>query len=651
MKCPKCGAELSEDTKFCSYCGEKIEQQTVNQAQSTESGGLDKGAKTGKTVKTLKPGASSGKKSIADSLKEKGIEYWNSLSVFGKIVTVAIAVFAVMCLVGFLSGKTFAGILSLVQIVLVIVAILLHKGVIKASYTWAKYAVIAVAVLFSILNVSSYSWSAKKPSSSPSSGMSVQTTPEIPTSSNSSSTEESTVAETNYTIEKGSQYAYMVDEWNVYVATAISDSLVKIECWDKTSSSDRSVDLDHDIGTFKINDSVNGFSWIDAEHTAFYMTIQDKDNSKLKHGQSVTFTINLNDSDTNKGSDYDENIICYSYKNDDWHLYRAIPLTENLIKIEVWSRTSSVDKFLYGYDMCVILPDNKDTDFEWTDDEHTSFTITTKDPDNDYYWKNSAFVAFTAENEDAEYKDVKSFLGSKIAGEGEVAVPAAASSYIYENYQDVQKDLQSVGFTNITTEIKYDIVLGWTDEGEVDSVSIDGKTDFDEGTIFKQDAPVIIAYHMKEEDDPDKEESTSEKISEGQQSEIETEPVQEENLTVDNCPELAAMLSNKAEIDESYSSFATQYNGRIIEFDGRIDYCTKHGNYNTRFDYLVSAGDYDPNHQVGPSFKFEDVNYTDLHTNLDTVSVGLNVHIVAKVISFDSNSGLFYLEPVSITGR
>ena len=40
-----------------------------------------------------------------------------------------------------------------------------------------------------------------------------------------------------------------------------------------------------------------------------------------------------------------------------------------------------------------------------------------------------------------------------------------------------------------------------------------------------------------------------------------------------------------------------------------------------------------------------------LHTSLDTVSVGLNVHIVAKVKSFDSNSGLFYLEPVSLTGR
>ena len=28
-KCPKCGAELSDDTKFCSYCGQKIEAETV----------------------------------------------------------------------------------------------------------------------------------------------------------------------------------------------------------------------------------------------------------------------------------------------------------------------------------------------------------------------------------------------------------------------------------------------------------------------------------------------------------------------------------------------------------------------------------------------------------------------------------------------
>ena len=152
-----------------------------------------------------------------------------------------------------------------------------------------------------------------------------------------------------------------------------------------------------------------------------------------------------------------------------------------------------------------------------------------------------------------------------------------------------------------------------------------GKGDFAVGDTYEADAIVVLWYYICDEPEP--------------------------NLTVENCPELAAILSNKAEIDDSYSAFATKYKGRIIEFDGRIDYCTKHENYNTKFDYLVSAGDYDPDHQIGPYFKFENVAYYDLNTNLDTVSVGLNVHIVAEVVSFDSNSGLFYLDPVSVTGR
>ena len=125
----------------------------------------------------------------------------------------------------------------------------------------------------------------------------------------------------------------------------------------------------------------------------------------------------------------------------------------------------------------------------------------------------------------------------------------------------------------------------------------------------------------------------------------------EENLTVDNCPELADMLAKKAEIDSSYSDFAIKYRNRIIEFDGRIDYSINHEDYDTRYDYLVSAGDYDPDHQIGPTFKFENVSYIDLHTKLDAVKVGMNVYIIAKVKSFDSTTGLFYLEPVSILER
>ena len=180
------------------------------------------------------------------------------------------------------------------------------------------------------------------------------------------------------------------------------------------------------------------------------------------------------------------------------------------------------------------------------------------------------------------------------------AIPQSASSYKYQNYVDVQTELSEAGFTNISFEILYDIELGWTEEGEVDSVSVDGNAEFEQGDIFKKDIAIVITYHMPEEDDPNKPvESETPKST----TEPTTEPA--ENLTVENCPDLAAMLSNKAEIDDSYSAFATKYKGRIIEFDGRIDYCTKHGDYNTRFDYLVSAGDYDPDHQIGPAFNLK----------------------------------------------
>ena len=68
----------------------------------------------------------------------------------------------------------------------------------------------------------------------------------------------------------------------------------------------------------------------------------------------------------------------------------------------------------------------------------------------------------------------------------------------------------------------------------------------------------------------------------------------------------------------------------------------------TRFDYLITVID-DSNHQVGPYFKFQNVNYSDLHTDLDSVTVGLNVHITAEVENYDSVSSLFYLKPVSVT--
>ena len=234
--------------------------------------------------------------------------------------------------------------------------------------------------------------------------------------------------------------------------------------------------------------------------------------------------------------------------------------------------------------------------------------------------------------------------------EGEAKVPSSYDTLIEMDYESVQEKFEDSGFTNIKLEPMEDLITGWlTEDGDVESVTIDGSTEFTSGDWYPNDVEVVIQYHTfppEEEDD-----STDDTGDANVEDKDEEEEVEQEHLTVENCSDLKNILSKKDNIDDSYADFVFEYSGRIIEFDGRIDYCTRHGNYTTRFDYLVSAGDYDPDHQIGPSFKFEDVTWSDLHTNIDTVSVGLNVRIAAKVLYYDEDSGLFYLEPVSITLR
>ena len=221
-------------------------------------------------------------------------------------------------------------------------------------------------------------------------------------------------APTNYTIEKGTRYAYMSDQWNVYIATAVSDEIIKIENWDKSSSDDKSVKLSAEIGTYMINDRVNRFSWVDDSHTAFIVKFSDKNNSRVRKAQTHTFTINTSDDDTFKGTNCDDRIACYTYTNDDWHRYRAIPLTENLVKIECWYKCNGFlffgDYYNYAWDWCVIDINSTDTGFAWTDDEHTSFTITAQDTANKYYWKKPTLVVFELENPKYKYPTVKAYL-------------------------------------------------------------------------------------------------------------------------------------------------------------------------------------------------------------------------------------------------
>lgn len=136
MRCSKCGAELSEDTRFCSYCGNKVEmppkQETVSE-EDIPPISLDEQVQDFQNQKEPP-------KSLADRMKEKTSAKWGKLSTYGKIATVAIAVFALLFIVALLSGKTAAIIIAVLQIALSVVAVLMHRGIIKIEQkkVWLK---------------------------------------------------------------------------------------------------------------------------------------------------------------------------------------------------------------------------------------------------------------------------------------------------------------------------------------------------------------------------------------------------------------------------------------------------------------------------------------------------------------------------------
>lgn len=112
MRCPKCGAELSEDTKFCSYCGNKVEMPSKQETVSEEDIPpipSDEQVRDYQNQKELP-------KSLADKMKEKVSAQWRKLSTYGKSAAVAIAVFALLFIAALLSGKTAAIIIAVLQI-------------------------------------------------------------------------------------------------------------------------------------------------------------------------------------------------------------------------------------------------------------------------------------------------------------------------------------------------------------------------------------------------------------------------------------------------------------------------------------------------------------------------------------------------------
>ncbi|MFJ8490510.1 DUF4839 domain-containing protein [Streptomyces sp. NPDC094038] len=127
-----------------------------------------------------------------------------------------------------------------------------------------------------------------------------------------------------------------------------------------------------------------------------------------------------------------------------------------------------------------------------------------------------------------------------------------------------------------------------------------------------------------------------------------------EVITPQNNPEFAALLKADS-CDDANLDFTARHKGETVAFNGSIVNMTPHGDYDTRYDFLLGPGDKGPNTTAGPAFKYEDVNILDLKLTGKkipaAVSAGDKFRFIAKVGEFNADQCLFFLDPVSTEVR
>lgn len=218
----------------------------------------------------------------------------------------------------------------------------------------------------------------------------------------------------------------------------------------------------------------------------------------------------------------------------------------------------------------------------------------------------------------------------------EPEMPSSASDFEGDDYKDVVEALETAGFTNIETKALGDLITGWLiEDGSVDSVEVDGQSDFGAGSTFPSDVKIVVAHHSFPEDEEEAEE-------EGE--------AEEEILTVENSEDLAALLAGP-ESGESVAAFSDEYRTKVIQFDGHVA-AIGPGDFEDEISILILAGEYDA--PTGPNFQItEEISEIGEPDSVvpGNLKVKQNIRITAVVGMYEDDSGLFYLLLESIEIR
>lgn len=235
--------------------------------------------------------------------------------------------------------------------------------------------------------------------------------------------------------------------------------------------------------------------------------------------------------------------------------------------------------------------------------------------------------------------------------------PASASSLHKENYKDVVTKFEKSGFEIIEVQKLEDLITGWiTKDGSVESVSIDGDTNYDSNKKYSKNSKILIIYHTFKNRENNTNNSTesaqsetsvsSSEITEETTTISETTVVLDDVITIQNNPEFAEIMSIKGDNDPKFDEFAKKYMYKTIEFDGNIVFFQKHPNRKTRFDVMFMGGDYidADTFNPGPTFRVQDVGMYELARDSSApeyIKVGLNGHYKFTIVDYRSDSAIF----------
>lgn len=531
MKCHKCGAEIPDNTKFCMYCGAKISdgyennfsaEVSIEQKEDTELP-ID-GQETQGTPQAVQAAES---KHAEDNIEQRLLSRWKALGPFGKLAVIVAPIIAILFTVSICTGKAWPIVFSVIQVIGFVSALLIHKGVISLNKRWPEYLIILAAILLSVLNINSYSWGKtntekNKPSKDPiiSQEENKACTPCDAVSCVGKESSDvknlfSSVGFTNITIESlndldlsENEKSGQVDSVTINGVSAFegnqefsATSWVLIKCHSlKTIPVPVSSDAVKDTDANDLVALFSGAGFIDISTDEAVDLDPDKSSSDFENTVSVGGSSSYSEK---QKFPIDAKVSIVTHLP--YEKY-TVKLLINFVPNIMFSKYNV--ELNFGNETKT-LTHGDDAEFEYRL-KPGKYTLTFTSAESSSV-KGSAELEISGDTE-ASYKI--SCTSDKInvslvyvetpdaVGENEAMVPMSSSTCKFKNYSEVEDAFNIAGFTNITETVLYDIVWGWTSSGEVENVTIDGKSDFIRGNIFSKDAAIVITYHMPEDEDP-----------------------------------------------------------------------------------------------------------------------------------------------------